>query len=334
MDHYRYEVELIADDGRVLGAVPAEPDWEPALECAAFSAVRRGRLPALSSAPAGQVEPLWDAARGRPFVAGFRLHVDGAEPADLPLAYLWPAARAAASRLIESGALQPGASFRYRVHALPAPAAPDSDGDLGFAIEEVPTALPVSEGLLADFLVRAVRAGPAPEADEFPVFIARSVLDEAVARARAHPDVEVGGLLAGRLWRDAALPEMFLEVTAQFPARHTVADATTLTFTAETWTAFEAAMASCDPSLLRCGWHHSHLNWCRHCPRESQRRCTRSNARLSEEDLHLHRVVFGHSAPGVALLISDNIHTGMTWSLYGWRHGALAERGFHIIDWP
>jgi len=293
--------------------------------------MRRGRLPVQSSAHAGVVEPCWDPRRGRPFVDGFRARVDGAEPMDLAASYLLPQARQASLRFVEAGALQAGDLFRYRVQAFAAPP-PEVDAAIGFAVEEVATELPVAEGTLAALMAGAERAGPEPEADEFPVFVARAVLDEAMTSARANPDIEAGGVLVGRLVRDAALPDLFLEVTAQIAARHTVADSTSLTFTAETWAAVESAIALRGRKELQCGWHHSHPNWCRHCPLESQRLCTRSNAFLSSEDVHLHRVVFGHGAHNVALLVADNIHTGMTCSLFGWRRGAVAERGYFIID--
>ena len=339
MDPYRYALELIAEDGRTLGQVLVEPDWEPALECAAFRAVRRGRLPATSNAARGSVEPLWDERRGEPAVGGFRVRLDAAEvdpPMELPVAYLSPQARAASAAFVESGALRTGESFAYRVHAFattPDGARGDGGGAVepAFAVDEIATPLPIDEAPLAAFLERAVRWGPAAEPDEFPVFVPRSVLEETMERAQAHPDVEIGGILVGRLLRDPTQPELFLEVTAQIAARHAVSAATTLTFTADTWAAAAAAIALRRREELLCGWYHSHINWCRHCPVENQLRCTRSNAFFSPEDVHLHRVCFA-SAHAVALQTTDNIHTGMTWSLYGWSRGAVIGRGFHIIE--
>jgi len=328
---YRYALELINADGRILGQVAIEPDWEPALECAAFDAMRRGRLPVRSSSHTGVVEPCWDAQRGRPFVDRFVARVQAADPMELPPSYLLPQARQASLRFVEKGDLQVGEIFRYRVQAFAAPS-PEEDESFSFAVEEVTAEIPVGDGDLAALTAFAERAGPEAQAQEFPVFVRRAVLDEAMAAARANPDIEAGGVLVGRLVRDTHLPDLFLEVTAQIPARHTVANSTSLTFTAETWSAVESAITLRASKELRCGWHHSHPNWCRNCPLESQRRCTRSNAFLSPEDVHLHRVVFGHGAHNVALLVADNIHTGMTCSLFGWRRGTVAERGYFIID--
>ncbi|MFN8644448.1 MAG: hypothetical protein U0802_23365 [Candidatus Binatia bacterium] len=326
---YRYEVQVLSEDGEALGQLPFEPDWSPAIACVAFAARRRGALPAAAAAP-GVVEPRWDPARGEPFVGGLRVRVDGVAPVGLPLAYLWPQAHLAALALVDAGTVRAGDVLRYRLRAVPAPAEAPAAA-MAFAVEELDALPPVGAARLADFEARAERVGPAAEADELPVFVRRAVLDEAKAMARAQPDVEVGGVLLGRLLRDQSRPEIFLEVTAQVPARHTVAGATSLTFTAETWAAVDAALARRDRGETRCGWQHAHPNWCRNCPPESQRQCTRSNAFLSSEDLHLHRVVFGRGAHNVALLVSDNIHSGMTCSLYGWRHGLVAARGYHVI---
>jgi proteasome lid subunit RPN8/RPN11 len=331
---YRYALELFAEDGRLLGQVPVDPDWEAALEWAAFAAVRRGLLPALAAAPPGDVEPLWDAARGRPFVAGFRVRVAGAElgaATDLPVTYFWPQAQRAAAAFVESGGLQAGAPFYFRVHAFAARAAAAANDDGAFSVDEVRLALPIDEQSLAPLVGASMRSGAEAETDEIPVFVPRPVLNEVRARAREHPDVEIGGILVGALHRDPDLPEIFLEVTAQIPARHALSHATKVTFTAETWAAADAAIALRRRGEIMCGWYHSHPDWCRRCPIENRRRCTVSSDFFSADDVHLHRVCFAR-AYHVALLISDNINSGMTWSLYAWRLGLVTRRGFHIIE--
>jgi hypothetical protein len=324
-----YEMELIAGDGRTVGRMPLEPDWQPVIECAAFAAMRRGRLPLRAGAHDGRVEALWEAGDGAPRITGFRVCVDGAEPRAVSLAYLLPDARIAAAQLVAAGALEAGETYSYRVLAGADDPATGAIA-LEFAVEDVGAVLPVRDAVLADRLAGAERWGPAPAGDEFPVLVSRALLDATAAQARANPDVEVGGVLVGHLLRDRAGGELALEVTAQIAARHTVADATSLTFTAETWAAVDAAVAARGGDLLRCGWAHWHPNWCRRCPLDHQRRCTRALPALSAEDVHLTRVCFpqGHA---VALLTSESIHTGLTWSLYGWRDGVLAPRGFEIV---
>lgn len=334
MRTYKYILELVGGDGRTIGEVPIDPDWEPALEWAAFDALRRGRVPTVWRAPSGHVEPVWHPERGRPCVAGFLIHVDGVESvAELPVAYVARQARAAVATFFESATLRAGDSFSCLVQAF-ATGSESAMGDaVAFTVDDVASPLPLGDRALSTITEHAVRWGLPPEPDEFPVFISRAVLEEITAQARANPDNEVGGILVGRLHRDPELPDIFLEVTAQIPAQHTTADATRVSFTAETWAAAEAAIALRRRGELMSGWQHSHLDWCRHCPIENRRRCTRSNAFLSADDIHLQRVCFGR-AHNVALLVSDNIHTGMTWTLYGWRQGVVSPRGFHIIEQP
>jgi hypothetical protein len=80
------------------------------------------------------------------------------------------------------------------------------------------------------------------------------------------------------------------------------------------------------------GWWHHHPNFCRlrGCPPERHAGCAASSPFLSAEDLHLHASCFpgGHH---LALLISDNTATGLTWSLFGWSRGMIAHRGFHLM---
>jgi hypothetical protein len=334
MDTWRYELELRSEDGARLGEVRVEPDWDPALEWAAFAGVRRGLLPAVCATADGWVEPLWDSERGRPLVRGFRVCIPGLEclpPTELPVSYLAQLAREASAAFVGSGALQAGEPFRYRVHAFAGASAAAAGGAGGLSIEEVATALPCGDRPLARALQASVRWGEAAEDDELTVFVARHVLEEAMARARAHPEVEIGGILVGRLQRDCVRPDIYLEVTAQIPARHALSHVTKLTFTPETWAAAEAAIALRRRGEIMCGWYHDHLDWCRNCPIENRRLCTRSSAFFSADDAHLQRVCFPR-AYQVALLISDSINTGMTWSLYGWRRGAVAARGFHIFE--
>jgi proteasome lid subunit RPN8/RPN11 len=334
METYRYMLDLLAEDGTVLGQVGVEPDWEPVLECASFAAIRRGLLPPSTATVPGAVEPVWDEKRGRPLVSGFRVRIDGLGDTDgslLGVSYLSALARQASLDLVERGALQPGAPFLYRVSAFPVEAPSGAGEPATFDVEEVASPLPVEERSLGPLLAASARWGEAADAEEMTVLVPRRVLDEAMALARRDPETESGGILVGKLSRDPETAEIFLEVTAQIPARHALSHATKLTFTAETWAAAEAAMRLRRRGEIMCGWFHDHLDWCRRCPEESRWRCTASNAFFSADDAHLHRVCFGR-AYQVALLISDSIRTGMTWSLYGWRRGTVEPRGFHILE--
>ena len=374
--HYQFAIELFAPDGRRLGQVPVAPDWEPALESAAFAGIRRGRLPAMTGTPSGTVEPIWHADLGEPYVRAFRAQVACADgdvvSSEIPTAYVRALARSASAAFVASGALQAGDVFTYIVCAFasaapahePGPSTalgtcfgtaaarppeperdsqarqgraadgwvPQGEAELadGFAVEPIVEPLTIEETPLARFSARAVAQGPQADGD-MPVFIPQSVLDEAVELSRQAGDVEAGGILIGRLHRDSTLPEVFVEITALFPAPHTVSQATKVTFTAETWSAVDAAIALRGRGEKKIAWLHSHVDWCRSCPPDKRARCTLSNAFFSADDVHLHRVCFGR-AYQVALLVSENADASFTCSLFGWRRGMVEARGYHVID--
>jgi len=332
---YRYALDIMAEGGAPLGQVPIEPDWEPALEWASFQGIRRGLLAARMGSYPGIIRPIWDGERGEPYVAGFRAVIpgedDGAVTSDFPTSYVRHLARQASTTFVDKGLLKPGDLFRFRVCAFgspPAPARQAASG--GLEVEEIPCSLPVASTPLSTFLEGSVPDGPAAVAEDFPVFLPQHVLDEMASLCREAPDLEIGGVLVGKLHRDPETGEVFLEVTAQIPARHTLCEATKLEFTAETWAAVDVAISLRRQDDVKIGWWHQHPNWCRNCPPEKRRNCVGSSAFMSAEDLHLHRVCFG-SAYHVALLMSNNSTIGLGWYLFGWRQGVVVSRGFNII---
>ena len=121
---------------------------------------------------------------------------------------------------------------------------------------------------------------------------------------------ETGGILIGHLHRDPGRRQLFLEVTAQIPAQHAEQELARLTFTPETWTAVDAALALRGKGEIQLGWWHSHpaSHWCDDCPPETRRRCKSAGAPsgdfFSAHDVALHRTVFPR-AYSIALVLSD-----------------------------
>jgi proteasome lid subunit RPN8/RPN11 len=333
---YRYALDILSEDARALERVVLAPDWTPALEWVRFEGIREGRLPLVAAPARGVVEPVWDGGAGAPFVAAFRAVVrgtDGAEVArEVPKAYVRGFAQRASASLVERGVLKVGDAFRWAVSAFPVAAVDDPACD-DFSVEDVVEPLPVTDASLASFFARSVASGPDEPAGRTPVFLPARVLEEAVAAARAAGDVETGGALLGRLRRDAGAAEIFVEITAQIAALHTVSQSTRLTFTSDTWAAVRAAIALRRQNELLIGWWHAHPDFCRlrNCPIERRKTCTGASPFFSAEDVHLHATCFP-SAYHVALLISDSTADGMTWSLFGWSQGMVAARGFHVLD--
>ena len=337
---YEYSLEILSEDGRQLDRVGLAPDWQPALAWAQFEGIREGRLPAVTGAVPGVVEPVWDGRAGPPLVAAFRAVVrgEGGEEVsrEIPRTYVRDLAHRAAARLTEKGALKVGDTFLYVVNAVAGAAAEEPQPD-GFSVEAIAQPLPLIDVPIAPFRERSILSGPDEPAGQVPVFLRKQILVEAVEQARQAADVETGGVLVGKLCRDrrtdGAAPEIFLEITAQVAAPHTRAQSTRLTFTAETWAAVQAAITLRRRNELMLGWWHFHPDFCRlrSCPVERRAQCPVSSAFFSEEDVHLHATCFP-AAYHVALLINESTAAGgMTWSIFGWSRGMVAARGFHVL---
>jgi hypothetical protein len=337
---HRYAIDVLDEEGRLLARVAIEPDWQPAFDWTYFDGLRAGVLPAVTRAGAGTVEPLWDDRTGAPYVAGFRVGVragDRAVVRTIPARYLERLAHEASSAVVARHGLPPGTVVRWIARAEPSVAGSTTESD-DLDVEPVGQPLAIDEAPLAAFLAgAAVRDGTPSAGASPPVFFPAVVLEEAKALPRAAGDVETGGVLVGKLHRDTASGddgrrELFIEITAQIPARHAVASATTLAFTPDTWAAVRSALAERDRhDEILCGWWHSHLDWCRlrACPPERRQTCSGARPFLSAEDFHLTASVFsaGHQ---LALLISDSIG-GSTASLYGWSEGLVVARDFHVL---
>jgi proteasome lid subunit RPN8/RPN11 len=338
--HYQYTLDVLTEDGRQLDRVVLAPDWKPALEWVHFEGIREGRLRPVTAAVPGVVEPIWDGRAGQPMVAAFRAVIpsqgQGEVSREIPKAYVRSFAQQASAKLVEKGVLKAGDLFRYVVSAFPTIRADEPQADK-FAVEEIVQPLPLTDAPLDSFLAHSVLTGPDEPAGHMPVLLPRRVLDEAMDAARQAGDVETGGVLVGKLRRDsggrAAAPEIFVEITAQIPAPHTLSQSTKLTFTAETWAAVQAAITLRRGGEIMAGWWHYHPDFCRlrDCPVERRANCPGASPFFSAEDVHLHATCFP-SAYHVALLISDKTPDGLVWSLFGWSQGMVAARGFHILS--
>jgi proteasome lid subunit RPN8/RPN11 len=350
---YRYVLEFFSEDGVSVGHAPIDVDWEPAFEHARFTGIRRGLLPPLVTGGVTTIEPVWHPTHGEPYITAVRAiaRPDGgggpereAVETEIPLAYFHDLAPAATSTLVERKQAVAGEHLTYRVCAYrtrrggaktskttvgSGAAVSTSDHPAPFLTEEIVKPLPVHEVPLSGFLETGIPSDGEHAEVDIPVFVPRQVLDETMALARRAGEVETGGILVGKLCRDRSIPEIFVEITAQIPARHALAERTKLTFTPETWSAAQAALDLRKQNELMLGWWHTHPAYCAKCPPENRARCPLNRSFFSSEDVNLHRTCFGHPYT-VALLISDTPETGLTCALFGWRAGMVSSRGFHV----
>lgn len=330
---YQYVIELFSENDSPLGQASVRVDWGPAEEWARFQALRRGLLDSNQPGRVTAIEPIWLPEVGEPYLEGFRVKVAAGESeiaTCFASSYFKALATQASSHFIENGRLENGQKFRYLAAAFRQEAEPKAVSRFQFTIEEVAPALAIRDSSLADCLVGSAPHGYT-NAGDMPVFVPQHVLDESAALSRGAGAKETGGILIGHLHRDSSVPEVFVEVTAQIHARHTEANLTKLTFTAETWTEVQSAINLRRRGELMLGWWHSHpvREWCKECPVERQRVCKMAGDFFSAHDHALHRTVFP-GAHSIALVANDVSTGDVTFSAFGWREGLLEPRGFHI----
>ena len=330
---YQYVIELFREDDSPLGQASVKVDWGPAEEWARFQAMRRGLLHPNETGRVSSIEPLWFRDAGEPHVEGFRVNIatnEGEVACEFPTGYFKSLATQAVSRFIEKGRLQTGDRFRYLVAAFHQPIEKPNGSRFQFTTEEVAPMITIRDSSLAEMIAVGIPHG-AICAGDVPVFVPHRVLNEAATLSRQSVAKETGGILIGHLRRDATVPEMFVEVTAQIHARHTEADLTKLTFTSETWTEVQGAIDLRRKGEIMLGWWHSHpvREWCRDCAPERQQVCKMAGDFFSAHDHALHRTVFPR-AYNIALVANDVATGDVTFSAFGWRDGLLESRGFHI----
>jgi Prokaryotic homologs of the JAB domain len=335
-DH-KFALVLFAAEGEPLGSAAMEVDWEPAVEWTSFYFHRRGELPLNDGCGTASIQPLWDPEVGEPYCRGFRVSIarSGQSPctSDFPVSYFRRLAANAAALFVQQGKMEKGDIFRYVVIAL-ARAERDSGAPAGgLQVEERAAPLRVLESSLADWQSRATPVGVL-DPDDMPVFVPQYLLDQVAFQTVAERGRETGGILIGHLHRDAAVPEIFAEVTAQIPAEHTRGDAVKLTFTPATWSAVDDAIKLRRRGEIYLGYWHSHpvRAWCasRECTLEKQKNCRLARDFFSADDEALLRAVFprGHS---LALVANDTAFQDLTFSWFGWREGSIQPRGYYLI---
>jgi proteasome lid subunit RPN8/RPN11 len=328
---YRFVLEVRTLDGEVLHREALSPDWVPAVESARLTGLRTHGVWKQANGAEPRLEPLWHEAVGEPLLQGVRVHMeyDGLTWfADVPTAqYFSDAARSVVAARLVDGQVKPADRVRYAVAAYAAAAG--GAPRLRFDTMDMPQPFAVRDRGFGGLVAQSTACGEGDSSD-VDVVLPEDVLDEMCALTRDAGERETGGILLGHLCRDDARADIGIEVTAHIPARHTVADPVKLTFTSDTWTDVRAAVALRKAGELMVGWWHSHpaLAWCAKCPIERQRDCQLTKSFLSADDRALHRAMFP-CAFTLALVVTHSV-LGLDTTMFGWRHGGLASRGFRL----
>jgi hypothetical protein len=332
---YRFAVVMFGEDGTNLGTVLAKRDWEPAAAWTRLYYQRRGCL-SLDGTGSASVLPLWEHTMGEPYCRGYRVQIEqpGRRPvaSDFPNAHFRDFASAVASVYVEQKKLRAGEYYSYMVVAHPAK--PEAPNNGGLSVSDASPGLAVRHASLGSFLNRALPMGVIDN-DDMPVFVHRRVLDEAAERTHAEEGTETGGVLIGTLWQDAEVGEIFVEITAQIPAEHTVGNNVKLTFTPQTWAAADAALQLRKRGESFQGWWHAHpiRTWCKAkaCTPEAQKTCHLAKDFFSADDEAVSRAAFP-AAHSVAIVANDTAFTDLTFSMFANREGLTQPRGFHVLE--
>jgi len=327
---YRYALAFYKEDKTPLGQVPLEVDWEPAVECARFGAFRKDVLAPEDGSVEAAIEPIWLKA---PYLSGFRVAFERNGTTginqDFDTDYFAGLAKGVVPQLVESGKLAENERYFFLAVAFPAEKDQDEPAKLGIVAQPVTPSLALKSSSLPELTREASPVGAL--SDDVPVFLPERVLGEVEALAREACPKETGGILIGHLHRDSDLPELAAEVTAQIHARRAEADSVRLNFTAACWTDVKGALELRGQGEIMLGWWHSHpvREWCKDCSNESQEGCALARDFFSAHDRALHRAVFPR-AYSIALVANDVGVGDLSFSLFGWRNGLIAPRGYHL----
>jgi proteasome lid subunit RPN8/RPN11 len=262
---------------------------------------------------------------------------NGGEPigCEIPRSYLRSLAEQKAQDLVAQGQLEQGASFQYVVSAFacgPMAEATNQAPEAPFELESLVEEIAMEECAMGSLVDRSTTHGPVIDEDA-PVFVPKRVVAEAIALSATARDKEIGGVFLGKLRRARGAAEAFIEITAQIPAQHTESTSVKLTFTENTWAAVRDVVELRAEQELLMGWWHTHPNFCAKCPAENRARCSYATDFFSKDDVFLHRTCFPRGYQ-IALLLSDHGGTIPSVSMFGWRRGEVAARGFFIVESP
>jgi hypothetical protein len=275
-DH-RYLIELLREPEGELLAQETLDELEILAADARYEVVSQGLLPDEPDRLATRCKPLM-LAPGHPSLGGIRIEVAHVAMPDEIFAVDFPKEIAAsrgmelAAQLVRDGALQEGDSYRVRLVSAPQPPAclamdPAAAGDETATVCETP--FPVSAVPLVEWGIGAESIAAADR--RRPVFIARTVIEEAIAKAIAHGHDETGSLLLGVLVEDQALRDAgcrtswAVVVTAQMTVIDDRATGSSFTFCPEAFRKARHLAALRGRSESVVGSQHSHGWNCAAC---------------------------------------------------------------------
>ena len=275
---------------------------------------------------------------------GFRVRIElpnGSEHrADFPLRYFYARACATWEALSKQQSKTADSASRPWAYQLLAYLnETETDGRSRIAVERSGPPLAALSGTWADLAPRANWDGI--HADDLPVAVCRSVIDDAFDEARQGSEREVAGLLLGEIRCDPASGGIYLLVSCYVPGGETAPGAATaVSLTPATFSRANELIALRRRDGRReivVGWAHSHpFKFCAACPLQTPPECVEKVLFYSTADLQVMQAAFA-DAFAVGLLVAPNEprltealgHSAVR--LFGYRRGVIVARGFTLV---
>ena len=327
-----------------------EADLRPARDETWWQAVRSGVLP--EDLAAINVEVLPGENLSADWVNGLSIRLSDGKRVYIrkfPISILAAKALALKRKLIEKEVITKHDTCFYFLSALPAeeeqalPEAPE------FRVKVRPNPVPLETASLAEYreTSKPMEGNPKPDldcgtdsAEPMPVFITPDAWEQAHDLARRGGDKESGGILTGRLMRDADSTEVFMVVEACLEAEKAAEKEYTVSFSGETWSRIHGLLAQRRQRLGRpkeiiVGSVHGHnfmvgentqgSSKCDTC--EQRHLCCQTTAFASTTDLEWHKIHFTGQPWCVLLVWGWSARGAEQWRLYGLSGAVLAPRG-------
>lgn len=262
---------------------------------------------------------------------------------------LAPVARRRAAALLEAESLPKGGAYHFALSSVPrssrgsgAQTTPAGARVVQHSEPLVLEAAPLQEFFGRSEPVPCETAEPLTEEPRpMPVFFARGVWETALECARRGGENESGGVLTGRLLREAASPEIFLTVDACITAEYADEQKLSVTFSGESWAKIREVLRFRRKRMNRpheriVGAVHGHnflpsansegVRMCDACA--AAKYCGRTTAAASTDDFQWHASVFGGGQPwAISLIWGYNARGQDDWRLYHLNDAALTPRG-------
>jgi proteasome lid subunit RPN8/RPN11 len=183
--------------------------------------------------------------------------------------------------------------------------------DVQGAVEAKSGPKPDASYLIANnFPARAAPAVIGSREQYFQVIFRQSVLDQIHRHGKAHPQVEVCGVLVGDIFHDAQGPYAYVQAAIQ--GNDAVNKQTQVTITSQTWSRIHETLEKEHPDKRIVGWYHTHPGF---------------GIFLSGMDLFIQDNFFNE--PWQVAFVHDPL--GGDEGVFVWRDGA-ATREPHLIE--